>query len=645
MNNTTGNKIVPIVRNGEPNVFASFDLIAPTEVNVNGVLVNTAPLAFDTQVALLSVSQIPQLLDGGTQDQTDEIDPAIMLSMIYLGIMVDDKTHVLKMEPRGVSGVTFVPRSNSNEGSPRVMKLDFHTAINLYNMIDGGLVVENGNYELEQLMSVEFALLRLETRIYLSGLVDLETGVACVYPKIISLDALDGTAPVAYPVNGSLGNRKVSVCLLGYELDCKRVNPNRRPVAEQPKNEVKEIIPVWREESAHQFVERTMSPPKQVIKDGVSFLTAPLAFNKRISLLGISQVQALLDSGYHDQTDSVDPSVYLSAIYLSVRIGICRYALKMDITGMPATSCVPSPTGSFRKMVLNFETPVEIYDYVKGGLVAVNDQRDLHACLADECELENLVVKVHVDGEINLETSDFSTTATINGIRVTKLDKTTSTTHPYEASEKLTVAFDNGKEATIELLGYDLHCVRTNYNLRPSADEEGITPKSFSPVNEKGEPATIEDIARNYIEGILTQDILFQRAMIHVDRPHDMIKRNLELARWGLISQLFVYFVRELPELRITYLDKVLNIGNMVVVSCHDSNLPPGADPVHPPIEVRAAYFTGVYTETRVMHHYLLASVHSSLIQITEEIRRTASSHMAKLLYPIDQPSEIIPNK
>lgn len=82
------------------------------------------------------------------------------------------------------------------------------------------------------------------------------------------------------------------------------------------------IIPVFTENRSSQFISKDLFPLKETHVGDFKFLTAPLVSDRRISLLGVSHSDRLLETGIIDQTDHIDTSVSIIAIYYQTLDGI-----------------------------------------------------------------------------------------------------------------------------------------------------------------------------------------------------------------------------------------------------------------------------------------------------------------------------------
>lgn len=109
------------------------------------------------------------------------------------------------------------------------------------------------------------------------------------------------------------------------------------------------IYPVYREQAADYFTDKAIVPPRAVSPvTGVSLMTAPLVFGKKIDLLGISTAEALLAIGAIDMTDSIDPSAFMDTVYFK---DVNKGTLAFNMVNVPTGHFTPS-TDNHREIVL-----------------------------------------------------------------------------------------------------------------------------------------------------------------------------------------------------------------------------------------------------------------------------------------------------
>lgn len=227
------------------------------------------------------------------------------------------------------------------------------------------------------------------------------------------------------------------------------------------RNDQTNIIPVYRDESKHHFVDSALIAPTQVLLDDEPIMTAPIAMGAKFSLLAISQTEALLETGLLDNSDSIDPSIQLSKVYLRVKgaaaDGSDDEAFAFNVSLLPYANFVYSVQGNYRLNTLNFTTQAlkinKDTKQVDGSASAL-----LNAISVGEYTVR---LGTSVSGSVNLELADtnlFSNKVEVVSVQNkdgVKLSLTDAAVAPIVA------AF-----AKAELVGYELKARRTNLNRR-----------------------------------------------------------------------------------------------------------------------------------------------------------------------------------
>jgi len=222
-------RIIPVVRPQSVANFSDPVLIVPFNIDLEGTLIQTAPLLPGVKVDLLGISQTTELLNSGVMDQTDSIDPYISLQNLYLSVTdasgATPVTDVLKINTSNLPLANFTHGVQNNY---RVMTLNFQTTSILINLntlqADGTPLVA-----LAPIVTTNL-IVRLEVNI--TGSVNIETGETNVFANYVAVSTvqdatgnfLDQTALPALPIVTLLNTGTIE----GYELQAYRTNMNRR---------------------------------------------------------------------------------------------------------------------------------------------------------------------------------------------------------------------------------------------------------------------------------------------------------------------------------------------------------------------------------------------------------------------------------
>ena len=227
------------------------------------------------------------------------------------------------------------------------------------------------------------------------------------------------------------------------------------------KNDLTALVPVHRVASAANFVDTALLATRTVDVGGEAITTSALAFNKKFSLLGISQSDALVAAGLQDITDAVDPAVTLDALYLKVTgmVGATptNEVIRLDTHGLPRATFNYSVQGPARQMTLNFDT-----SSLRIGEGTTQADGSASVLLAPLVSAKYSVrLSVTVNGSVDLQTS--TTGLMVSEVNVVSI--TTSAGVKYAPTDAAVAAikalFNNAT-----FVGYDLGARRTNSNRR-----------------------------------------------------------------------------------------------------------------------------------------------------------------------------------
>lgn len=227
-NDTT--RMYPVVRPESANMFVAASDVAPRNITLDdGQVITTAPLAMQTELSLIAISQTDALLQTGIMDSTDAIDTAIGLDNLYLKLSGTvggtPTTEVIKFATRRLPLATF---NYAPQGNYRTMLLNFSTTSLLVNgsttKVDGSAsqlltLLETGNYN-------------VRLGVYVSGQVNCELGDTNIMASKVSVQSvrnaagelLDLTTGDGATIAALFGNSS----MIGYDLEARRTNSNRR---------------------------------------------------------------------------------------------------------------------------------------------------------------------------------------------------------------------------------------------------------------------------------------------------------------------------------------------------------------------------------------------------------------------------------
>ena len=218
-------KIVPVHRTESVSKFVPSADLTPRTVLVDGESITTSALAFGAKLSLLAISQSAALLATGQQDSTDAIDPAIRLDSLYLQLTDGTDKEVIKFRTSDMPRATF---NYAPQGNYREMQLNFTTK-SLKIDKDTKTVAGAAPTLLAALIAGEYTV-RLDVTV--SGSVNLELGDTSVLAGAVSVVSVTDQDGVKYAPTDAAVSAIVALFedskLLGYELEARRTNSNRR---------------------------------------------------------------------------------------------------------------------------------------------------------------------------------------------------------------------------------------------------------------------------------------------------------------------------------------------------------------------------------------------------------------------------------
>lgn len=275
------------------------------------------------------------------------------------------------------------------------------------------------------------------------------------------------------------------------------------------RNDLTKIFPVVTDDGVAlgNFVDAALVPPQTIIHEGQSIETAPLAIGAQFDLLGISQTEALLQTGTLDTTDAIDPNIVLGALYMSIQGTVATVAttevIKFGNVGlMQGSTMTAAPQGNYRQQMLNFVT----------DSLAVNKNTVLNDGAASAL-LTSLVtagaqvkLAVTVGGNVNLQTAETS----IWSGKVQVAEVRDANNNLLDISTGTGLAYKNLFNGAV-IFGYDLDARRVNTNRRERGQLLDITYQNviygvplLSPITAPRPPAGPQQDEANYLAGLIT---------------------------------------------------------------------------------------------------------------------------------------------
>ena len=198
-----------------------------------------------------------------------------------------------------------------------------------------------------------------------------------------------------------------------------------------------------------------------VIIDGEAIPTAPLAFGKEFSLLGLSQNAATLATGQLDTTDQVAPGARLKALFVKLTAGATTEYFRVDTRFMNGNDMVESQQDNTRRLQLVMNTDAIVFN--KEQLTAAGTPSTILTSAI--VGTKTIILGASVTGSITLDTSNTQFLAgPLSVKKVREADATGGSDLDFTTAGAAKTAAD--LFATATLVGYELDAYRSNTNLR-----------------------------------------------------------------------------------------------------------------------------------------------------------------------------------
>ena len=218
--------LVPVFRDDQKAYFVPEALITPWQDSVDKELITTSALAMGKKIPLIPISSSDAMLAAGAPDTTDAIEPSIVLKNLYVHVGTGAGAEVLKFP---VSHLPYTQFNESLQGNYRKMVVNFETSELL---IDENKKLFN-NSASTILAPIVTAKQEVRLSVTIAGSVNLQTSetqlgtVADI--EVASITNEDGTMTTLESTAGqAIAALFADATVLGYDLDARRVNSNRR---------------------------------------------------------------------------------------------------------------------------------------------------------------------------------------------------------------------------------------------------------------------------------------------------------------------------------------------------------------------------------------------------------------------------------
>ena len=218
------------------------------------------------------------------------------------------------------------------------------------------------------------------------------------------------------------------------------------------------VVPVLRPENTSLMIPALQYVDKSSAED---ITTAPVVFNKKYSLLGISQTDAQLAKGVMDNTDALDRRVNLEKVYYTLTgkdsdgNDVTEY-FAFDASVLPHSNFTYTTQDHNKDIALSFDTK-SVFLNTSTSLTADGSTSAILAALPAN---HTIVFEVVLHGDGNTQKGDLVVYG--NAIDIIEVRDAAGNTLPTTSSDYATIT----TSVTSALAGYTVEAYRTNSNLR-----------------------------------------------------------------------------------------------------------------------------------------------------------------------------------
>lgn len=227
------------------------------------------------------------------------------------------------------------------------------------------------------------------------------------------------------------------------------------------RNDGTAVIPVFRNDNKHVFVDEAVLTPATITKNGEEITTQPLLFGARtFSLLGVSQTDLELSVAEFNQTDVLDTAIRLKTLFLQVGDATSKEVISFDTTSLAGSTFNEAMQGDDRKMILNL-TASDLIINANTKLASGSSLVDLAPIVTG-----NFMVRLKVELSMNvlLDIGDFnSMTSPVQLLEI--IDASGAHHTPSSAAVAAIVALFSD----MRMVGFEVESRRINSNRRTIA--------------------------------------------------------------------------------------------------------------------------------------------------------------------------------
>lgn len=223
---TDSTNAVPVHRDENANFFVDATLLPPKDLKMDdGSTLTTSALAIGKTFDLITLSQTDALLNAGTMDITDTIDPGVYLDNLYITVGTGAGTEVFSFGTKDLQGAAW---NYSVQNNYKDLVLNFDT---------NSLAVDKDKKTATGATSVALAAIaagsyKVRLGAFVSGKMNVNVGNTNVIAGEVGvtgvMDANDQPLSLTTGAGKTIADLFIGSKVIGYDLAAKRSNANRR---------------------------------------------------------------------------------------------------------------------------------------------------------------------------------------------------------------------------------------------------------------------------------------------------------------------------------------------------------------------------------------------------------------------------------
>lgn len=215
-------RVFPVKRVSNATKFVDNAIVPAVNIDNEGITISTAPLAVGQEIDLLGVSQTDAMLEGGSNNQTDTLDPAVSLETLYLTTATEPDVLKINVLNQFGANFTYAPQGLDKN---RNLLMDIKVPLNKDTKnADGSALTD--------LAVLSTKSLTLHLQLVVSGNMNTEFGTIQVFGNAVRLvKVVDANGVTLADNNTDVIALKTVVAgmkIVGYDVRAWRTNLNMR---------------------------------------------------------------------------------------------------------------------------------------------------------------------------------------------------------------------------------------------------------------------------------------------------------------------------------------------------------------------------------------------------------------------------------